>query len=259
MRGLWIVLAVFVMLLLGWGIKNLRRENVYLQSRVQRVETDMRAQTRNLQSRVTAERQRLETLRQSLAAVTNLGVQPPTGSVDAHISDLARRISTLETQIRGLNGQTQTVHTESRVYQQQNQAVGVDRQLQLRAQIDAVNDELSVLKNQTDQSNPVLARQDELMLERERLNNEIQTLTSETAGRNLSAAQSANSEQVAIENERRDAETQLSDLRQDLTYWQSLRAGEAAVAQPARVRELKVLIQAQEARLNEIEEEIKRR
>ena len=81
MRTLWLLVGFIVLLFVAWGIKNLRHENVYLESRVAKVESDVnhsRDQNRELQTRVLAERQRLDSLRESLETVNQAGLQPPT-------------------------------------------------------------------------------------------------------------------------------------------------------------------------------------
>jgi len=261
MRTFLIALSVLAIFFLGYWVKNLRQENVILESRVERMENQVadkskqQQNTRRLEAQLTAERQRLDQLRTRLEDTIRNGAQPPTGSVEAHISNLTRRISTLETQLRSLGLETRVIKDNAKTYQQQTQAATLDQQLDLQNRIQAVNQQIAALQ----QSNAQRVEIEALLLTRNQLQTQIQQLNTATAAENLAAAQVAQAEQSEVQVERQNIENQLADLRADLGYWQSLRQGRSPAAQPARVRELQEQIRAQEARLNEIDQQIRTR
>lgn len=259
MRNFIILLSLVGVFILGYWVKNLRQENTHLESRVERMETragrlaQSNQNTAQLRTQLNTERQRLDQLRDSLNEAIRLGVQPPTGSVDAHISNLTRRISTLEQNLTALNRDTRVVTDNARIYQQQMSAQTIDQQLELQTRIQDINTQIATLQNLGAAQQEIEA----LVLDRNQLQNQIQMLNTAAAGQNLAASQAAEVERTDIQLERQTLELQLQDLRADLQYWRNMRSDRApATTQPTRVRELQELIRHQESRLNELDQRI---
>ena len=187
---------------------------------------------------------RLEGLRVRLNEVSQTPPANPAQTAQTHISDLTRRISTLEKQLNDLNNQARGTQANAVLYKTETQTAAANAQSQLQAQIQDLDSQIALLQNtkaSEEEINGVIQSRNELRAQ-------LQQVATGSNNQNLAATSSAQSEINDINQEKLNLENELSDVRADLTYWQSMaRATPNAQAQSARIRELEEQIKALEA------------
>jgi chromosome segregation ATPase len=216
--------------------------------------TEQKAQ-RILTEQLAAEKQRLQDLQASLDQMTQTPYQPPTGSVQAHVDNVNQEIARLQQDLIALNSDQQSIDQTSLNYQRSMIAQLKNQQLATQNSITDISRQIDALQSSGQSSPDEIAR---LNSRRELLRSELNTeraqqeqLTSQLELQATSAFEQAQAEKVEIQR-------RLNDLRADVSYWQAQTAtgGENSTITDSRVEDLKKQIQEQQARVDNLQNQI---